>query len=207
MTTWVDFRDGYIEYLNAEKELERYDLEATKNKALHILTNNSGTDRPEELNPFDVDSVRSAWTDFVSDCILPQLACHELTFITLTFKNLHDAPPTLTRARKRTLELISAIDEHVRAYVLVEERGKENDRLHLHGLLLRDITRDYPTALRQAIRNVWSSEGFYQIEEAKNPEGSSRYVSKYISKGQFDGDLSFWARRDESFYQTVLLLS
>ncbi len=204
MVTWVDFRDGYLEYLKSEKELERYDAATSRATAIHLLTNDRHSRGPEELNPFDFDTVKTAWTEFISDCILPQLACHELTFCTWTFKNLHGAPPTLTRARKRTLELIAAIDPLVRAYVIVEERGKENDRLHLHGLLLRDITRDYSVALRQAVGHVWASEGYYKLEEAKNPEGSSHYVSKYIAKGQFDGDLAFWARRDETHYQTVL---
>ncbi len=206
MVTWVDFRDGYLEYLESEKEMERYDNQGSSRNALHLLTNDNNVESGQELNPFSSYAISTAWTEFVSDCILPELACHKLTFCTWTFKNLHGAPPTLTRARKRTLELIAAIDPLVRAYVIVEERGKENDRLHLHGLLLRDITRDYSVALRQAVSHVWASEGYFQLEEAKNPTGSSIYVSKYIAKGQFDGDLAFWAKRDESHYQTKMEL-
>lgn len=206
MTTWADFRDGYFEYLNAEKELERDELSATRNAALHLLSNDRTVNKDGEPNPFSTDAVRHAWTEFVSDIVQPQLACHELTFCTWTFKNLQGEPPTLTRARKRTKELIDVIYDQTRAFVIVEERGKINDRLHLHGLLLRDITRDLPAALHQTVRQVWHDEGWYKMEPAKNAKAACTYSAKYIAKGQFDGDLAFWAKRDTTDYQTVLPL-
>lgn len=207
MTTWEDFRDGYLEYLASEKELERYEAYQGRNTALHLY-GDSSRDEGVELNPFDSESVRNAWTEFVSDIVQPQLGCHELLFGTWTFKNLNGAPPTLTRGRRKTKELIDAIYDKTRAFVIVEERGKENERLHLHGLLLRDITRDTDSfsGLLLQMRQTWTEEGFWKLEPARDAGAACTYTAKYVAKGQFDGDMAFYAKRDESHYQTLMQL-
>ncbi len=183
---WEDFQGGMLEYLSALRDLESDSL----GDVLHMRDSER-----TNLERLDHDDVRVAWRSFVSDVVSPELAIHALKFFTLTFRDIRGQPPILTHGRKVIERFIAQLSPLVDSFVIVEERGSINDRLHYHGLY-RYSKLDYTSLHVMPLLKEWERDnGFIKFEDPKSSDATISYTAKYLVKGQYTGDSGFWARR------------
>ncbi len=162
------------------------------------------------LKPIDSPSLRESWRSFVGDIVTPELAIHRLLFCTFTFENFRDygknldEVPGVQKGRKAIEYWMAITAEHTDSYVIVEERGKANSRLHYHGLV-RVIRR--PTGndlLTATLRKAWS-RGFSDVEEARSLATAADYVTKYVLKGQYEAQMGIWLKKSYRSHQMALV--
>ncbi len=192
--TWSDFSDGYLMYLNAERELNE-ELQTCNQMSGSLHMRDSERDNRE---PFNRESLRQAWTTFVSGLISPELAIHKLKFLTLTFADIRGAPPTLTHGRKQLEYFIADLAKLADSFVFVEERGKIKDRLHYHGLIRYDKMNYFPAEVAALLTRWRLVNGFFKYEDPKSEDKITAYTTKYLVKGAYSGDTGFWVLRSDA---------
>ncbi len=201
--SWLDWSDGWIEYLQAQSALE----EETHVRPIHIGSVGSvHAGQRDNSEVYTAEALRTEWRSFVSDIVEPQLAIHTLRFVTLTFRDIHGNSPTLTRGRRELETFILNLRDEADAFVFVEERGKENARLHYHGCIRYNIM-EYSQMQVMSLLSEWKRDnGFYKYEVPKKQASAIDYTVKYLVKGAYSGDTAFWAMRSTANTQILMEL-
>ncbi len=200
MTTWTDFTDGYWEYLKSEKDMALLDTPQpgglTIKTGVHAITRLRSTDGEAEDTIYNRHLVKQEWVRFVEQIVRPELVRHQMYFSTMTFKEIvKDEPPTLSQGRKAIEAFLRPLDVLPSAYVIVEERGVVNNRLHYHGLFRLDRFGDSYAGLIQHFQRYWP-HGFNKLGLVENTDAVCHYVTKYIVKGEFDASAAWYMKRD-----------
>ncbi len=133
-----------------------------------------------------------------------------LLFGTFTFadwvsKDGVSSAPGLRKGRRAINRFIERVNDYVDAFVIVEERGKQNDRLHYHCLLRCDRAATFEGLLIPSLLKMWK-EGYSKLEPARGIAEAISYSTKYVLKGQYAGELGFWAKRSSAVRQMPLVL-
>jgi len=213
MDNWIDWRDGLLAYTRAVWDGENEDridrLTAHRRDKAHARNGIRAGDT-SALKPIDGDSLRTSWRTFVGDIVTPELAIHRLLFCTFTFENFKDyakgldEAPGFQKGRSAIDYWMATTNELTDSYVIVEERGKANARLHYHGLV-RVIRRPFGDALLvDTLRKAWT-KGFSDVDEARSVSEACNYVTKYVLKGQYEASLGFWAKKSDRSHQLELV--
>lgn len=213
MNNYEDWRDGLLAYNESLWELDneaRRDRIAAHRRYGTTHGNGIRAGDTAPVKSIDTTSLRESWRTFVGDIVTPELAIHRLLFCTFTFENFKDyarqldESPGFQKGRKAIEFWISNTNQHTDSYVLVEERGKANSRLHYHGLV-RVLRRPSGNDLLLAfLRKSWT-HGFTQVEDARDLTSASHYVTKYVLKGQYEASMGFWAKTSNNSQQLALL--
>ncbi len=200
---WLDWSDGWKAYLQSKSELDK----EQNVSAIHIGSSGN-RDAVESVNSdvFDSEPLRREWTTFVSELVEPQLACHAMRFVTLTFRDIRDAPPTLTHGRREMESFLLKLRKEVDSFIFVEERGAENARLHYHGLIRYNYLESSQMLILSLFQDWKLSNGFFKYEEPKSQAGAISYTIKYVLKGAYSGDTAFWAKRSDAVTQIKMEL-
>ncbi len=148
--------------------------------------------------------VREAWPQFISDVVQPELEGDCLVFATFTFKDYRGNAPGVKKGRTAIGSFLGQVDPSPDAYVIVGERGKQNARLHFHGLFRFRNRRDARYGMH-TMRQCWRY-GHSDVQFCKSALAAVSYLSKYISKGNsFNGvPDDFWIRRSDRVEQLKL---
>ncbi len=209
MNMFEDWKQGLLAYYSSLWEMDNEDRR-DRLRARHRVGVTYGNaqrrgDTPPG-KPIDAPSLRESWRTFVGDIVTPELAMHRLLFCTFTFENFKDyarnldEAPGVQKGRKAIEYWMAITSEHTDSYVLVEERGKANSRLHYHGLV-RVIRRPVGDDLLLALlRKAWT-HGFNEVEDARSVSEACSYVTKYVLKGQYEASMGFWAKTSDRSHQ------
>ncbi len=212
MDKWIDWRDGLLAY-NAslwelDNEARRDRLRAHRDATPPGMGVRTGGSAP--VKAIDIESLRESWRTFVGDIVTPELSIHRLLFCTFTFENYvsrysgQEEVPGIQKGRKAIEHWMAITSEHTDSYVIVEERGKANSRLHYHGLVRVIRTATGNDLLLNTLRKAWS-RGFSDVDEARSVSEACHYVTKYVLKGQYDTALGFWAKKSDRSHQIKLV--
>lgn len=132
-----------------------------------------------------------AWSQWVKESVNPNV------FATFTVQGPGGMPPGLQKFRSMvsSWEQIVCHDlaDIMDGYFWATERGKVNDRLHLHVVALMDTTK---SLWKHRLERSWR-HGYSQVRELSS-DGGIRYVTKYVTKG-LDETLDFNMRKSEDF--------
>ncbi len=213
MNVFEDWKMGLLEYYHSLWEQDNEDrrdrLRAHSGGGLAVGIRQRRGDTPAE-QPLDAPSLREAWRTFVGDIVTPELSIHRLLFCTFTFENFvsrssgQEEVPGIQKGRKAIEYWMGITDQHTDSYVIVEERGKANSRLHYHGLV-RVIRR--PTGndlLIATLRKSWS-RGYADVDEARSVSTAADYVTKYVLKGQYAAQMGIWFKKSDQSHQMALV--
>ncbi len=154
--------------------------------------------------------LRESWKSFVAELVQPELAIDVLLFGTFTFADWVSQDgvsfaPGLRKGRRAINCFIERVNEYVDAFVIVEERGKQNDRLHYHCLLRCDRSATFEGLLLPTLLKLWTA-GYSKLEPARGIAEAISYSTKYVLKGQYAGELGFWAKRSTRVRQMSMSL-
>ncbi len=212
MDNYTDWRDGLLAYYSSLWELDneaRVDRLSAHRDGF-TARNGIRAGRSPPVKAIDTPSLRESWRTFVGDIVTPELSIHRLLFCTFTFENYKnyaknlDEVPGLQKGRRAIEYWMATTNEHTDSYVIVEERGKANSRLHYHGLV-RVIRR--PTGndlLVNTLKRAWT-RGFSDVDEARSLSEACAYVTKYVLKGQYAAEMGFWAKKSDRSHQMSLV--
>ncbi len=202
---WLDWSDGWKEYLKSEKFMED-DNGGRPIHKLHLSPVGDGVNSKQpDSTVYCAESLRSEWRDFVSSIVLPELAVHSMRFITLTFRDIRGKPPTLTAGRRALERLLAKLQLETDSFVFVEERGAINDRLHYHGCIRLNIMEDSPLLIMSLLQDWKRDYGFFKFDEPDSNDKAISYTAKYVAKGAYKGDTGFWAKKTNREVQMTLM--
>ncbi len=189
-----DWLDGGLEYAQSlgqlQRELDRDDREARV--GLHIDSAPTGLGLIPSWS--DIDSLKTEWLEFVRAMVKPELDGDRNVFATFTFRDYQGQHPGIAKVRQAVADYMPTLDKYLDGWVIVTERGKANDRLHLHmvGRWTPDATNGF---FGTVLKNLghWR-HGWTKVEEVKSLEAACKYACKYIVKELISGSAEndFW---------------
>ncbi len=189
-----DWLDGGMEYAQSFERMERESERANREnrRGIHIDTPQTGLVPVQSWEHFD--NLKSEWLDFVRAMVKPELDGDRNVFATFTFRDYQGQHPGIAKVRQAVADFMPTLDQYMDGWVIVTERGKANDRLHLHmvGRWTPDSTNGFfGTVFKNLAR--WG-HGWSKVEEVKNLDAACKYTCKYIVKELISGSAEndFW---------------
>ncbi len=207
-----DWLEGGMEYASALvdgyrlERKERREEHRSTGQGLSITTPFAGL--PEAQGQHHLEMLKDEWLDFVRAMVKPQLDGDRNVFATFTFRDYKGEHPGIAKVREAVADFMPCIDDYLDGWVIVTERGKINDRLHLHmvGRWTPDATNGFFGTVIKNLGSKWS-HGWTRVEEVKNLEAACKYACKYIIKELVSGssENDFWMSKGKREVQLAWL--